>query len=444
MQSSVSRACKLRVELQTIIVALFLVQVLPAAAQLPSAVQPQDSVCATAMDRDAFFHVSVTGKPRGDNPKDRYGKAFAIGPNLLVTAQHVLGDPDEWEMKSEKNKEIARAARLLDRQIELRRVRTSDTNNLSDPIRKSFVLPASSYAINAAGLSVPGLNVEKPFCLSMCKIVKSGTYRAIMTSDEKPGEAESLKNLTDVKLHLADPDPERYGSLYVFNVDMDSSKFHGEKEGHDGSPILDGEGRVVALVSAVTKLDGGGLRILATSIGPLFPGTSELLSRALDSAESANASLRCSLVDTVKRIHDQVATYATSWSLHVPRGDDGRPGTVQLSYESVSDTPNVKSIEVYYEYWGKYRPVDAQAATITGYSDRNEGYISIGADTNKERTFSSDEISSIGKTSVEPFVKAKHKDGQIETVRLLIVPEFTNGKRASKPIIREFPWRLMK
>jgi hypothetical protein len=385
---------------------------------------------------EAFFHVTVTGTLKGESQShDRHGKAFGIGRNLLVTSRHVVGDPEEWEPDGDsQSDEIARAMRPLQRKVWIQRKADSEAGD------ENFVLPAPSHAIDAAGISVPDLDLGSYFQLSMCEIEEGQIYTAIMVETD-PREPSSIARPTGVELRASGYDPLKYGALYVFDTAPGNASFEGEPDGHDGSPILDREGNVIAIISAVTALGGGrGHRILATPIQPLFPGASTLLSLAPELTE-LKSSLKCSLADTVRRIHDEVSSHAI-WSVDVKRDNEGKASTVHLSYESISQEPNISAIDVYYEFWGIDTNFKTDVTRIS-FQDPNPTSTIRLDDTapRKQREFEAHEIARIGRDIVEKHLASIAQNGFIDHVQLYIF-QVEDGVRQEKPLVfRTFKWK---
>jgi hypothetical protein len=387
---------------------------------------------------EAFFHVAVTGDATDGNEPKRWGKAFAISPNLLITSRHVVGDPHEWKLTTTGKPEVDRAARSLNRQIQLARaveVKEHETAN--------FIQPAPSHTIDAAGVFAPGLDLERYFHLSMCEIKEGESYNAIMTVSKDPKTSDSVSAVEMVELKAADFKPAEYGPLYVFDT-VGNPTFTPDRDGHDGSPILNKEWDVIAIVSAVTT-DGNIHRILATPIEGLFPGINSILSRAADWGTAVDDSLACSLADTVKRIHDEVSSHAI-WNAVAKRDNEGRLNDVYLSYENIAKEPNIASITVAYSFHGVDLPgafadTNSPAERIS-FQDPGGGQLKISEKTSEDpRKFVTHEIGRIGRDLVEPHVRERAgANGRIDFVRLQIIPIFENPLINGKKAVLELPW----
>lgn len=408
----------------------------------PVAAEPRDPAWVARMAKDAFFHVSVIGKGRSASGQDidlkREGKAFAIGPNLLVTALHVVGDGSEWQPVTDAPSEVSRAAQPIQRRVELTRVNDyGPPADYADPIVENFILPAPSYVIDAAGISVPLLDLETNFHLSMCDIAEGQSYFAIMTGDPDPKNPKSIAKPILVELKAEGYDPAKYGGLYVFQAVNDN--FAREAEGHDGSPILNSENDVVAIVSAVTAVSGGDYKILATPIQPLFPGASNLLSQAPD-IEGMNESLKCSLADTVKRINEQVIAHAI-WSLEVEREPDGSPSDeITLRYDSVADKPNIENITVQYDFIGSQKA--GKPIRRLQYRDSNSpNELLLERRDANSREFPTSDIVIEGKREVETYLKDENNGGTLDYVELTITETYLVDKRIlDKETTLQFKW----
>jgi len=396
--------------------------------------QPRDADARVLIEKagDAFFHVEVTGTPLdAQSPfqeSERFGKAFAVSPNMLITAFHVVGDENEWQLSRTTRDEITRAVRRLDRTVEI-----TGTSPRLGTLTEVIVLPAVTHAIDAAAVLVPELNLNTYFQLSLCDIREGATYSALMTDSQQPADESSLNSVRLIKLRASGYRPTEYGALYVF-VPEDAPEFSTEPWGHGGSPVFDAEGNVAAVISAVTAT-AEGPKVLATPIQPLFPGTNRLLARAPNPSRSANALLKCSMVDMLKRIHDQVASHAI-WSV-AAEIEDGRPtDDIQFDYESVADPPNIDSIEVRYQFWG----IENEGEELTRIAHRpsNEDVVVL-TPGRKSRSFSTSEIVSVGRRLVEPFIADGR--GSIRFLRLTITPTLSTGETLeNRRKVHEIQW----
>ncbi len=410
----------------------------------PVAAQERDAEWMLKLARDAFFHITVKGKLRntGNPPKgdERFGKAFATGPTLLITSQHVIGDSTEWqpiEASREMPLPIQRAIQPLDRVVELHSGNSDiGLTELSNPV----ILPSPSINLDAAGISLPNIKLPSFFQLSMCDIVKGKIYSAIMTSSGPPTASNSATMPTIVALKSNGFDPKRFGSLHVFNVVEGWENITPNADGHEGSPILDGDGSVVALISAVVPNPGGGGHlVLATPVQPLIPGAFALLARSPETDATVTGSLKCSLSDTVKRINDQVIAHAL-WNVVVERDEDGRPsGEIVLRYESVADKPNIKAIKVEYEYFGKQRA--ESLIRRLQYTDPSINALEIRKEPVTNREFKTSDVVTEGKKLVEEHLKSDNSGGYIDYVELRIYETHLVDKRILKrESVLQFDW----
>lgn len=401
----------------------------------PATAEPGDAAWLKEMARSAVFHVSVTGKLPTNPPTRaplRSGKAFAVGPNLVVTSQHLLGDPEEWAQADSPSEQIRRLVRPLERTMSLRPAN-------GDAIAGGIVLPAA-FVSDVAGISIPNRKLTSYFRLSMCEISETRIYTAIMTEVSFPSDPTSIDYMTLVKLRPGKPNPSEYGSLLVFDT-VEPPQFHVDPTGHDGSPVLDEDGSVVAIISAVVEAPGGGYRILATPIQPLFPVASAVMALAPASDGSADASLKCSLSDTVKRINDQVIAHAT-WSVDIPERDpDGLPEEgLYLRYESVAERPSIKKISFEYRYIGAQRK-DEQPRELKYQSKDNKVNI-LTLQQSSSWKFALREIIIEGKEEVEPYLEKEKEGGRIDIVEIRIYKiELSDGRILKKDTYLTFVWR---
>lgn len=390
----------------------------------------------TAKARAAYFHVSVKGILADGKAEQREGKAFAVGPNLLVTSQHLVGGASDWAPATGFAKEVSRALRAVQRSITLQRAGGAPTK-----IENPNVLADIDLTGDAAGISIHTLTLDSRFRLSMCDIVAGRKYASIMTSAETPSDPTSIEQALLVELNAVGYQPAKYGPLYVFDL-LDNPRFNGEPDGHDGSPILDEDGSVVAVVSAVTAEAGGnGYKILATPVQPQFPSAAALLARAPDVTAGADGGLKCSLSETVKRINDQVSAHAV-WTLRVDREADGRPNDeIFIRYESVADEPNIDTIKVGFDFYGKQRK-EAPIRRLT-YPDTTINEIALTrSEPFSNREFPTSELVLEGKRQVETLLNEKKEGGYVDYVEVRIYEtHLIDGRTLTKETVLDFKWK---
>jgi hypothetical protein len=408
----------------------------------------------TAEERNVLFHVEVTGNRQGGDDTmpslgkalPILGKAFPIGQNLVVTSRHVVGTDREWKEKEDRNREIKRATQILDRNISLWYLNATN-GKMSDQIDKNLVVPAPSQVSDAVGILLPDdERLSKYYCLSMCAIDKAkNSYRAILTSAD-PSDRASVKELVSVPLTPRGYDPKAFGSLYVFDVANNNFNFEGNPtNGHDGSPILDGENQVVALVSAVTRPPQSGWKLLATPIGPFFPGASDiLLSRGIDVQQGGSLNFSCSLADAVERIQYQFSGRLI-WTLHEERDKDkgGSLTNLILSYESVSETPNIDEFQVQYRFYGRQHGPEPE--TQITYAGDHDNKFDIHLVEGKQKYDISQVIKKGKEAEKEVKTVVSRSDmspGNITRGEIIIIPHFQDGRRLSRAAIvrKEFEW----
>lgn len=411
----------------------------------PATAQVRDDVWARELSQGALFHVEVIGKLKDGGEERRIGKAFAIGSDQLITVKHIVGDAGEWAAKAaEIPEEVFKVLKPIDRALHVTKIKDYQVPSpeLSQPTSETVVLSPGAEGIDAVGVAVPDITIEKPFRLSLCGISKGNTYAAIMTR-ESPDRAQSLSEPIPVPLLANGYDPVQYGGLYVFEL-QGPPKFSTQHEGHQGSPILNEEDQVVAIVSAVTLGPNNQLRILATPITPLVPPASLLLAQAPESAPRDNAGVKCSLSQTVRRIHDRVAAQAF-WSVDVARDSKGRIGRVAVTYESVAEQPSITAVKLFFEFHGTEHGFQDD---ITRISDpREDPDFTVLEMQGQDRRFETDDIGEIGRNLIEPDIQGD--GGSISFVKLYIFPKVSDQVSLAMldqlgylkvPIVRKLQW----
>ena len=201
-----------------------------------------------------LYRVLVKGKgPDGKRVTPRQGMAFAVAQDVLITARHVVGDARDWFNDSK-----AQSLAIPNRTVQISWLDSYEGGEKPKSYAELFVTPAPTDSIDASKLTVNGITAAS-LGLSGCEIGTGADakYRALVLKDSK---ADSLAKPIFVPLVPEVYEPTIFGEFYVFNYEGTPPRPIQQTD--SGSPILDGEGRVVGLVSGTD----GGNRVLATLV----------------------------------------------------------------------------------------------------------------------------------------------------------------------------------
>lgn len=405
------------------------------------------SLSAEELSRDRVFHVEVTGVPAtGSSEITRSGKAFAVGPNILITARHVVGSNGDWKPADAVPEEIARVTRRLQRVMSLTRVKEYDPVDLAPPTKRVFVVPPLSEELDAVIVSAPELKVHEPFRLSFCDIVAGKNYRVLLTEDD-PTQRESLGKPVAVDLVARGYKPDEFGSLYVFEPSA-GQNFSKEPNGNGGAPIVDAAGDVVAMVSAVYTQNA--TYILATPITPQIPGASNFLARI--PGVDGQDTVQCSLGQTVRKIYDRVASQYY-WAVEVTRAEDGTIEKIVVSYDDPTSETAMPSVKILPTFYGITKNFQDKPETIPDVRPHEEQYLTS-ASSYGSRTYEFGGLKQIGSANYQRDAnniarKCTEQKCGIKFLRIDIFPQVNErlssdlideGKYLRRPITRSFPW----
>lgn len=423
---------QLKVLSAAIFLGTFLLHDHPAEAQ--ATFDHEDSVLQTA--RSAFVHVLVRGDPVGEAAGTRVGKAFAIGGHELLTARHIVGKNAEWKPQPADivpaNLTLPAELAVRNRTVHLRsqakifsdsKVTVEDTLNLPDGL---------------AAITVYAEPMRAGFRLGHCAVLTGSQYFALMADTRTPESDVSINTLHIVGLKAAPPEPGNYGALIPMDPIVGSMIARGKFEGHQGSPIFDVDGKVVAIVTAIVA-EAGAERILATPIEPHHPGKSRLHQTYQGSPDS-----RCSLAHSVGLIRDQVSQHV-NWRVEVEREPDGRPvDTIELINDSVSRGRNVAEITIKYEFWGTVEA--GGSSTIIPHPSFDLNKVTFTGDDARKRTLRLAKIIEKGKNEVEEKLiereEQENNRGSIYYVKLKIDTTLDSGVKIRNQRYH-FPWRIL-
>jgi hypothetical protein len=165
-----------------------------------------------------------------------------------------------------------------------------------------------------------------------------------MSGAGDPKRPESVADLVAVPLIAKSFEPEVFGGLYVFAFDGNPG-ITTDPWGHDGSPIFDSQQNIVALVSAVATLDNNEVKILATPIQALIPGTTHLLSEDPSGVQTGSARPSCSMVNLVDRMARHVV-----WKIVRQRVDGTLSSQIRFGFDDLSGRSDIDKIKVEFEF----------------------------------------------------------------------------------------------
>lgn len=199
---------------------------------------------AQVLANNSYFHVAVVGLGSDGNKEERAGKAFAIAPDILITARHVVGEVTDW-----RNAGTPGGVVRPDRKVTLHWM---DRANNREPRPHSYLYTTSFSpdTIDASKLTIVLMRTDdiKPLQLSTNGVDPSAKYRVLLVNEdpESPGSIR-FPILLDL-IPAPYPSPE-FGGMYAF----DSSGRREIVPGDSGSPVLNEDDEVVGFVSGVAN-----------------------------------------------------------------------------------------------------------------------------------------------------------------------------------------------
>ena len=201
------------------------------------------------LDTKQLFRVIVEGiGESGTKLQPVKGTAWAIAPDVLITADHVTGKAQNFKNKSPSDKVFIPYREVS---VEFSAEKFDDG---SDPLLRQggFVTPSPFESLDAARIGFSDLRATA-FQLTACEIVKDETYRVLKLNDGKVLQPKSVPIRLKAYGRSALGDA---GSVVVMTAAKGTIV-----EGDSGSPVLTSENRVVGLVSAINSDSGSAVRV---------------------------------------------------------------------------------------------------------------------------------------------------------------------------------------
>jgi hypothetical protein len=198
------------------------------------------------LDVMQLFSIHTSGF-QAANPDDilsEFGTGFAIAPDVVITAGHVTRDRLHFANRAGDDK-----IHIPDREVELTfavgKDRRADIEDTLDVI----VTPSPLANTDAASLTLYTRTVN-PLPLSVCDITRGRDYYLLKFSQS--GSAKKKNVPVAVKVRPSDDVAARLGNLMRFEHQIVASDHEARPVGGDsGSPVLDENGHVVGLLTAV-------------------------------------------------------------------------------------------------------------------------------------------------------------------------------------------------
>ncbi len=261
-------------------------------------VQPFSPVGAFAADpKDiselSLFKVDVEGV-RASTEKTEYakGRAFAIGPETLITARHVTGNQTTW-----RNKNDSGLLYIPHRTITIKAVRKHGNPPIYHQTDKMFVTSAQVEIVDAVKLTAPKFEVKMLGTgLSACPIDPQKVFRALILRDNKLEKPRFVELTPD-----SDRTTDLNGAFRFFNEKFLSapSKIG---SGDSGSPVLNEKGHVIGLISAIESSGNEIFVTLVSSFIDLIP-----LQTPVDCAERVGARDIQTLKDKLTTLQGKIS-----------------------------------------------------------------------------------------------------------------------------------------
>lgn len=251
-----------------------------------------------------LFSIKTSGPPAedGSDPIREFGTGFAIAPKVIITAKHVTRQADEFENKSGNDK-----IKIPLRKVVLSYTETEKRTAKIETNEDVWVTPSPLTTTDASRIDLDTLTAT-PFDLSVCAIQPGQQYYLLKFMQGEDGtSAKNIKLPTAVPITAHTDVASRLGNLRRFEVTIPLGADNLRKPigGDSGSPILDGQGRVIGLLTA---LQGSYLWVTPTqAFFDLVPV--DVKSRVACNSEVTFANLNATQTDLTAQIDSLDSRY---------------------------------------------------------------------------------------------------------------------------------------
>jgi len=167
------------------------------------------------------------------------GTAFAISEDTLITAKHVPHEAREFRNTSQSS-----VVWIPDRIIEVSYAEEKLADPDVDETQRVTITPSPLPTIDASRINLNQIRA-RPFPLSACPIERGGEYFLIKMRGGDLGLPIVVPIEADINEHSG------AGDLRLFTHRLNPGSRDMPRPGDSGSPILDKDGRVIGLLTAI-------------------------------------------------------------------------------------------------------------------------------------------------------------------------------------------------
>jgi hypothetical protein len=334
---------------------------------MPVVVFSQDIPDALLKIRDniaqqALFEVTVTGTMQFGKQQTIQGKAFAVNEHLLVASKLLVRNDADWDNGPSPANEPEKSKMQLLEKLGVKALnRAISIKNATGPVTKSaFIVEPDGSSPGVVGIVAPNTSFKSLFSLSLCGIEREKIYYIFLDRDPNAPADDEQDHLQIMPIKATGYDPLKFGPLYTFSIEENPGDITFATQ--HGTPILDENGNVVAVLSGTLRVDGK-MTVVAAPVQAFFPGASALWANSVKG--SGSNTDKCVISDTVKEIKDDVGSQL-SWRLETESTSDSQ--VLYLVFDRTNKSSKLKNVKIRAGFRGKRKAEDV-SEEIFHYKD---------------------------------------------------------------------------